>query len=171
MALPNPGMDFVPFDILTAEELDDVVENIEALAAGTGLNDASVTAAKLATPPSRFVALAVPVEVANVDPANTSWVSLDITASTSATATAALINVGLTSTTTAGRTAYLRPTGGGAAQDNTTLAVVGLVTTGPKVWNMVSVKLDASQSFDYSVSAADVSALTLVVKGYWETVA
>lgn len=39
MALPNPGMSFSPFAILTAEEMNDLVENIEALAAGTGLNN------------------------------------------------------------------------------------------------------------------------------------
>ena len=35
MALPNPSMSFTPFDILTAAEMNDLVENIEALAAGT----------------------------------------------------------------------------------------------------------------------------------------
>lgn len=35
MALPNPGMDFDPLDVLTAAELDQMVANIEALAAGT----------------------------------------------------------------------------------------------------------------------------------------
>lgn len=49
MALPNPGMDFTPFDVLTAAELDDLVENIEALAAGTGLNDNSIAARSLST--------------------------------------------------------------------------------------------------------------------------
>lgn len=48
MALPYIGMDFVPFDILTAEELDHLVANIDALAAGTGLNDLAIATAKLA---------------------------------------------------------------------------------------------------------------------------
>lgn len=39
MSLPNPGMDFVPFDILTAEELDNIVENIESLSDGVGLKN------------------------------------------------------------------------------------------------------------------------------------
>lgn len=39
MPLPNPGMDFDPFDPLTAVSLDDLVENIEALADGNGVND------------------------------------------------------------------------------------------------------------------------------------
>lgn len=59
MPLPNPGMDFTPFDVLTAAELDDLVENIESLADGTGfdagavgeadLGAGSVTNAKLST--------------------------------------------------------------------------------------------------------------------------
>lgn len=48
MALPYPTMDFVPFDILTAEELDHMVANDQALAAGTGLNDLAIATAKLA---------------------------------------------------------------------------------------------------------------------------
>ena len=48
MALPNLGQVFTPFDPLPASDLNDIVENVEALAAGTGLNDASVTADKLA---------------------------------------------------------------------------------------------------------------------------
>jgi len=48
MALPNLAMSFTPFDILTAAELNDLVENIEALAAGTGLNTSAVTTTKIA---------------------------------------------------------------------------------------------------------------------------
>jgi hypothetical protein len=47
MALPNPGMSFTPFDTLPASDLNDMVENIEALAAGTGQNAASVNATKI----------------------------------------------------------------------------------------------------------------------------
>jgi hypothetical protein len=47
MALPNLGMVFTPFDPLPASDLNDIVENVEALAAGTGLNDASVTPDKI----------------------------------------------------------------------------------------------------------------------------
>lgn len=47
MALPNPGMDFTAFDTLPAASLDDMVENIEALADGSGLDDGAVTNAKL----------------------------------------------------------------------------------------------------------------------------
>lgn len=45
--LPNPGMDFTPFDILTAEEMDDLVENIESLADGSGIGDGAVTSDKI----------------------------------------------------------------------------------------------------------------------------
>lgn len=49
MSLPNPSMDFTPFDTLTAAELDDIVENVEALSAGTGLVTSAVAADKVAT--------------------------------------------------------------------------------------------------------------------------
>lgn len=38
MALPNPGMTFTPFDVLPASELNDLVENIESLADGSGFD-------------------------------------------------------------------------------------------------------------------------------------
>lgn len=47
MSLPNPDMDFTPFDVLTAEELDEMVANIEALADGSGIGDGAVTPSKL----------------------------------------------------------------------------------------------------------------------------
>ena len=50
MALPNPGMDAVPFTPLTAEFLDDIIENIESLSSGTGIDDGSITADKLDWP-------------------------------------------------------------------------------------------------------------------------
>lgn len=49
MSLPNPSMSFSPFEILTAEEMNNLVENIEALAAGTGLNTGVIGNAALAT--------------------------------------------------------------------------------------------------------------------------
>lgn len=47
MALPYPTMDFVPFDILTAEELDQIVANIESLSNGSGLGNNTITFTKL----------------------------------------------------------------------------------------------------------------------------
>ena len=49
MSLPNVVPPFVPFDPLPAASLNDMEENIEALAAGTGLDDGAVTPSKLAT--------------------------------------------------------------------------------------------------------------------------
>jgi hypothetical protein len=42
MSLPNPGMDFSAFTTLPAASLDDLVENVEALADGTALPDGVV---------------------------------------------------------------------------------------------------------------------------------
>lgn len=47
MALPNPSMSFSPFAILTAEEMNDLVENIESLANGTGISAGAVTSSKI----------------------------------------------------------------------------------------------------------------------------
>jgi len=53
MALPNPGMDAVPFTPLTAEFLDDMIENIEftysGLSTGSGIGSGTITNAKLST--------------------------------------------------------------------------------------------------------------------------
>lgn len=49
MSLPNPNMDFEAFDTLPASQLDDLVENIEALADGSGLADNSVVSSKLSS--------------------------------------------------------------------------------------------------------------------------
>jgi hypothetical protein len=46
--LPNQNMDFVPLATLSAADLDKLVDNIEALADGTGIGDGSVVTAKIA---------------------------------------------------------------------------------------------------------------------------
>ena len=83
MALPNPSMAFTPFDILLAEELNDLVENIESLADGTGfdagaigttdLADGAVTSAKVdfTTFPKAKVNL-----TANTSLPNNAWTSI-----------------------------------------------------------------------------------------------
>lgn len=48
MALPNTGMDAVPFTPLTAEFLDDMIENIESLSDGTGFETGAITTNTLA---------------------------------------------------------------------------------------------------------------------------
>lgn len=49
--LPNPGMDFTPLTPLTAEQMDDIVENIEAINNATiqtgSIADGAITKAKL----------------------------------------------------------------------------------------------------------------------------
>lgn len=40
--LPNPGMSFTPFDPLPASDLNDMVENIESLADGTGVDPGAI---------------------------------------------------------------------------------------------------------------------------------
>lgn len=62
MPLPNPSMDFEPFEILPAEELDKLVENIESLAAGTGFNTVASFGAYQST--SQSVAVATFTKVA-----------------------------------------------------------------------------------------------------------
>lgn len=47
MALPYPSKVVLPFDIATAQDMNERHANDEALAAGTGLDDGAVTTAKL----------------------------------------------------------------------------------------------------------------------------
>lgn len=47
MALPNTISPVSPFDIILSETTNEMIENVEALAAGTGLNDGVVTAPKI----------------------------------------------------------------------------------------------------------------------------
>jgi len=48
MALPNPSMVFTPFDPLPASDLNDLVENIESLADGTGFDAGAIDTADIA---------------------------------------------------------------------------------------------------------------------------
>jgi hypothetical protein len=45
--LPNQDMEFNPFDPLPASQLNDMVENIEAVADGSGIGDEAITTAAL----------------------------------------------------------------------------------------------------------------------------
>ena len=103
----------------------------------------------------------------STDPANTSWTSVDLTANTSSTATAALLNVGIRG---GNRSAHIRKTGAGEAQDTTTIVQTHQVTS-VITWATTAVALDTSQSFDWSVTNADVDSFTIILRGYWETVA
>lgn len=48
MALPNSGMDAVPFTPLTAEFLDEIIENIESLSDGSGFDTGALGTTTLA---------------------------------------------------------------------------------------------------------------------------
>lgn len=119
---------------------------------------------------TRYVPLATAVSLVDTDPAATTWSSVDVTANTSARAFAAELNVGISSGTTIGREGYVRTTGSGAAQDNTTIAARVQNTSSVRCWNQVTVPLDSSQSFDWSVSNADVNGFTVILRGYHEYV-
>lgn len=63
--LPNPNMDFVPLDQLTADELDDMVENIEYLA--SYINNNMMSLSVVTTDPGEGSALAANTLVAVVN--------------------------------------------------------------------------------------------------------
>lgn len=49
MPLPNPGMSFTPLDPLPASDLNDMVENIESLADGSGFDAGAIDTAAIAS--------------------------------------------------------------------------------------------------------------------------
>lgn len=63
--LPNPNMDFVSLDQLTADELDDMVENIEYLA--SYINNNMMSLSVVTTDPGEGSALAPNTLVAVVN--------------------------------------------------------------------------------------------------------
>lgn len=63
--LPNPNMDFVPLDQLTADELDDIVENIEYLT--NYINNNMLTLSVVTTDPGEGSALDANTLLAVVD--------------------------------------------------------------------------------------------------------
>lgn len=119
---------------------------------------------------TRFVHVTPGVQLVDTDPTNTSTNTVSAQANTSTRAFAILINVGVSSSTTVGRSALVRKTGGGEGNSTLTTASVNQNASGTKCWNQVSVELDSSQQFDWFVSNADVNALTIVLRGYWEYV-
>lgn len=94
MALPNPDMDFTALEILPASKLDDIVENIQALAAGSAFDAESVPGSVLA--PSSVTAdkmsdmISATTDGASpyVVPANTSMVALTMNGDTTITSPA-----------------------------------------------------------------------------------
>lgn len=63
--LPNPNMDFVPLDQLTADELDDIVENIEYL--NTYINNNMLSLSVVTSDPGEGSALAANTLLAVVE--------------------------------------------------------------------------------------------------------
>lgn len=78
MALPNPGMDAVPFTPLTAEFLDDMIENIESLSDGTGFENGAITTNTLAesavTPNKLNIPVVFAKNASNINATNTSLI-------------------------------------------------------------------------------------------------
>lgn len=169
-------MAYTPWSVVFGEQPSAAKWNIlgandASFADGTGIDDGAITAAKLATPPSRYVQLNPAVQVVDLDPTSTAAVGVNVTANTSATTFAVVLNVGISSSTTVGRSVFVRATGSGAANNNLTRAVQNQNSSGTKNWNQVTCLVDASQSFDWLVDNADVNTLTIVLMGYYETVA
>lgn len=54
MPLPNPGQNYTPFDALPAASLNDMVENIEALADGTGFETSASISSSLLSNSCKF---------------------------------------------------------------------------------------------------------------------
>ena len=88
MSLPNPSMSFSPFAILTASEMNDLVENIEALAAGTGLNSSAVATSKIADASVTNAKLASGATRLGINKVNTTGTVVAATYTTYATVTA-----------------------------------------------------------------------------------
>ncbi len=123
---------------------------------------------ELKTAITRFVPVEGVTVVNNVDPANTNWTAVDVTAQTSPKTYAVALWLYILSGTTASRSLYLRPTGSSVAQGTTNLAARNQVV-GVANFNTYIIGVDASQSFDWSVNNADVSSVYINLIGYWET--
>lgn len=74
MSLPYPSMVFVPLDILTAEEMNQLVSNIESLSTGTGLADGAITSDKIdwasasgSVPVSDYITFASEITINSAD--------------------------------------------------------------------------------------------------------
>lgn len=151
----------------TAAKWNQLGENDAGFKTGANIDNGAIVAAKLATPPSRFVAIE-PVVAHNSNPSVTTFVDLDVSAYVSSTATAVLISL-VGSAATAGRFASVRPNG----SSNTSVATQAMYMPVANVYNhsSVAVKLDSNKIFEWAVNNADVTDIYISVLGYWELVA
>lgn len=116
----------------------------------------------------RYVAIDPTAVVSAVDPADTDWYDVDVTAQTSANTYAVTGTVGIRATT-AGRYMYLRENGSAATGAST------IVTASPGAntyysYNSFNIGTDSGQIFEYSVSNADVLFVNINITGYFEYV-
>ena len=117
---------------------------------------------------TRFVPVTPAVVVVNLDPANTNWIAVDVTANTSATCYAISVFARILSGTS-NRNVFIRKNGDAtAAGDVNRLSlnpVAGVSGLGSK-----DVEVDSGQIFEWSVDNADVNPLVIVLTGFWEFV-
>lgn len=117
---------------------------------------------------TRFVSLNVPaIVVNNVDPTDTNWVDVDVTANTSAN-TYAVIGVVFVRGTTAGTAVFVRKNGTSATGSGTQTATVQVANI--YATSMFQVGTDTDQIFEYSASNADINRILITITGYWEYV-
>jgi hypothetical protein len=118
----------------------------------------------------RFVPIEGVIVVDAVNPADTNWTAVDVTAQTSATTYAVMLTVGIASAITAFRLLCIRPTGSSTTQATSNIACRNSVASASSAFSTYTVSVNTSQSFDYSVNNADVSSVNIIVIGYWETI-
>lgn len=150
---------------IDATELD--IDNLQNLIALNGSNQTIIGQNDLRA--TRFVPLATPILLVNgVDPANTNWVEVDVTAFTSARCYAV---TGQCSTRGATNNAalYIRAKGDATAP-GFGMIKAGVISTTALAWTSFVTGTDTNQIFEYSASNADITAIYISITGYWEYV-
>ena len=115
---------------------------------------------------TRFVSI-TPVQVVNTDPANTNWVDVDVSASTSANCYAVCGTIFIRAAS-AGRGIFVRKNGTtttGSSTQTATSQVASVYAT-----SAYQVDVDSDRIFEYAASNADVDSVFIFVNGYWEYV-
>lgn len=116
---------------------------------------------------TRFVPVTNAVELVNGDPSGTGWSSVDVTANTSSTTYALSVSV-FFAAATINRRVFLRKSGSGLGQS--TLTEVGRIQNAlfSGAFSHPVVETSTGQSFAWSVDHADVSAVIINLRGYYE---